>query len=397
MDEREEKEKFLEEKQEILQKILDDNSPEMDEAHMYEVEIQDRDGDPRSWGPKHNEKKVMTLREYLFIQNTSIDDMDISDLTRFPSEECTKLGNQIAPEDLTDEDKAKIQDKQETVNQLKETMEEFKDSNPKGKISYYFHNRGTVKLKGRELQKQLLGNTKLGFEPNIIDRTLNKIEEKRERKQMGMREGETLEQFQDRTQYENRKRKYEQRILQDRDQFQDMVDKTFEDNDPSLDVPAYYNVLMQDYENARDGLPPRKARKILTPRQLNYANNTKLENTLDFEDIKASRFESCQGIGDKIPQEELSQDEIENLEKYAEKIKAIKESKDFKKKGRMYKSREFMEGIRSKSYKTSTKITKGQYELLGLNKNELEFKENKISLENIQKRIDEIKLERSAR
>lgn len=299
--------------------------------------------------------------------------MDISDITRFPSEECTKLGDQIAPEDLTDEDKAKIQDKQETVNQLKETMEEFKDSNPKGKISYYFHNRGTVKLKGRELQKQLLGNTKLGFEPNIIDRTLNKIEEKRERKQMGMREGETLEQF------------------------QDMVDKTFEDNDPSLDVPAYYNVLMQDYENARDGLPPRKARKILTPRQLNYANNTKLENTLDFEDIKASRFESCQGIGDKIPQEELSQDEIENLEKYAEKIKAIKESKDFKKKGRMYKSREFMEGIRSKSYKTSTKITKGQYELLGLNKNELEFKENKISLENIQKRIDEIKLERSAR
>ena len=66
MDEREEKEKFLEEKQEILQKILDDNSPEMDEAHMYEVEIQDRDGDPRSWGPKHNEKKVMTLREYLY-------------------------------------------------------------------------------------------------------------------------------------------------------------------------------------------------------------------------------------------------------------------------------------------------------------------------------------------
>lgn len=392
----EEKKIFLKERKEKLQAIIDNDNPEYDVPHMYEVEIV---GDCADDGIA-KARRPLTDREVEYAKITSPFNMRIKPIDKY-CRKCRHIYDRVPDEELTDEDRAMIEEKKAEIAQTKEKMKELPELNKKITTSYAYDDIGSIKVKCRFMQLDLLGRG-MSLETSVIDKKIaeisTKINEEKERKAMGRRKDESMSDFEDRKIYENRKHKFEQEIVEDRNNYQEGIDKTFEDDDPELDVPAYYNVLIGEIGDPRMIGEPEEMRKILTPRQIKYVENTRFLNSINFNNLKSSRYDYCHGIKDKIPEEELSQEEKDALAKRAEEIKQIKESKDYNKKGRMYIDRDFKTGIiHRNTYQTSVKITKGEYKLLDLDKSILEFKENSLSIDNIKRRIEEIKLERSAR
>lgn len=375
----EEKKKFLKEKKEKLQAIIDNDDPEMDIPRIRELEmigVEFHDG-------VDIVRQALTDREVAFLRETSPRDIN-QEPPMGSNPNCRRINDVVPEEKLTDEDRALIQKRTEEIAQIKENMKDLPEQNHKGSISYDYYNIGTVKVSCRETQMQLLGSNAIEFEPNIIDKKISEFEEAKAQK-------EAQKQAEEKVKQDNLDKDLKAYDISK--SLQEKIDEVLKNEDPSLDIPAYYNTTITEFGDPRMTGPEQDVQEIFTPRQVMLAQAV------------GTRVLNCNGktdeyyysnIGDVVEQESLTQEQKEALAKKAEEIKSLKESKDYNKKGRITSQR-YIDYDINNPREVSVKARKGDMELLNMDKSTYSFKPNTISLDSIKRAIKEREMERSAR